>query len=295
MEHRRTSCRRPHCEVDPTAAAFGRPRDFLDNRYVYTVISSRAKGLSIGLNINPACHCSFACVYCEVDHNQTLPENRCDLDILATELRTTLAFVRSGAIRHDPAFRKIPADLLELRHVAISGNGEPTLCQNFPDAVDAVMHVRAMSRQFFKVVLFTNGTGLHLPEVQEGLQALTSQDEVWIKLDAGSAEFAHKVNQAHVPFEQIVTNILDLARHRPVTIQSLFPSIDGAGPSEEEIAHYTNRVTSLAKAGAQIQLVQIYSTDRPSQRTGVGHLPLKTLSSIARRVRDAAGVRAEVF
>ena len=33
--------------------ASGCPRDFLDNRFVYVVVSARARGLSIGLNINP--------------------------------------------------------------------------------------------------------------------------------------------------------------------------------------------------------------------------------------------------
>ena len=36
--------------------AFGYPRDFLDNRFVYTVISPRARGLSLGLNVNPDKH-----------------------------------------------------------------------------------------------------------------------------------------------------------------------------------------------------------------------------------------------
>ena len=40
---------RPH----PGETAFGCPRDFLGNRFVYVVVSARARGLSIGLNMNP--------------------------------------------------------------------------------------------------------------------------------------------------------------------------------------------------------------------------------------------------
>ena len=53
--------------------AFDRPRDFLNNRFVYAVVSPRARGLSLGVNMNPDKRCNFDCLYCEVDR-ATLPE-----------------------------------------------------------------------------------------------------------------------------------------------------------------------------------------------------------------------------
>ena len=47
-------------------AAFGYPRDFLNNRFVYVVISPRARGMSIGVNMNPIVKWNFNRVYCEV-------------------------------------------------------------------------------------------------------------------------------------------------------------------------------------------------------------------------------------
>ena len=44
--------------------AFGAPRDFLENRFVYAVVSPRARGLSVGVNMNPDKTCNFNCVYC---------------------------------------------------------------------------------------------------------------------------------------------------------------------------------------------------------------------------------------
>ena len=35
-----------------------------DNRYVYAVVSRRARGLSIGGNMNPDKRCNFDCVHC---------------------------------------------------------------------------------------------------------------------------------------------------------------------------------------------------------------------------------------
>ena len=277
------------------AEPFGRPREFFNNRYVYAVISSRAKGLSVGININPTMHCTFDCVYCEVNHNDPVTETHCNLNVMADELQKTVNFVRSGEIRSDPFFGKLPQELIELRHIAISGNGEPTLCRDFLGAVQTVMHVRAKSRDFFKVVLITNGTGLHLPEVQEGLRYFTVHDEVWIKLDAGSPMYAQRINRTTVPFERTLENILQIAKKRSVTIQSLFPYIDGEEPGEDEIRQYADCLADLRRSGAKINLVQIYSADRPSHKSGCSHLPLKTLSAIAKTVRESTGLRAEVF
>ena len=42
-------------------------RDLDQNRYVYAVVSRRARGLSIGVNLNPDKVCNFDCPYCQVD------------------------------------------------------------------------------------------------------------------------------------------------------------------------------------------------------------------------------------
>lgn len=46
---------------------FGYPHDLSGNRFVYTVISPRARGLSIGVNMNPDKFCNFDCAYCETN------------------------------------------------------------------------------------------------------------------------------------------------------------------------------------------------------------------------------------
>ena len=166
--------------------AFGCPRGFLDNRFVYVVISPRARGLSVGVNVNPDKGCNFDCAYCEVNRGLPPAVNHLDVDVMATELTDTLALVRSGGLRERPCYRNTPGELLELRHVALSGDGEPTLCPDFVEAVQTVMHVRARGQSpFFRIVLLTNASGLDLPAVQCGLKFFTSRDEIWAKLDAG--------------------------------------------------------------------------------------------------------------
>ena len=76
---------------------------------------------------------------------------------MADELHRTLAYVLQGRLRERPQYQSLPDELLQLRHVALSGDGEPTLAPNFAEAVQAVVHVRALGGfPFFKIVLITN-------------------------------------------------------------------------------------------------------------------------------------------
>jgi len=276
--------------------AFGYPRDFLDNRFVYAVVSPRAKGLSLGVNMNPDKKCNFDCPYCEVNRQEPPRETRLNVKVMAVELMKTLRMVYDGRLRQQPRYRKLPDELMRLHHVTLSGDGEPTLAQNFSEVVEAVTHVRAQGAfPFFKIVLVTNATGLDKPEVLEGLKLLDPADEIWAKLDGGSQAYLNAVNRPDVLIEKILDNILLVARRRPVVIQSLFPSINDVEPSAEEIARYVQRLADLKAKGAQISHVQIYSATRPMPQAGCGHLRLKDLSNIARLLRTATGLRAEVF
>jgi wyosine [tRNA(Phe)-imidazoG37] synthetase (radical SAM superfamily) len=282
--------------VTRAGPAFGYPRDYLGNRLVYLTLSSRARGLSIGVNLNPDKRCNFDCAYCEVDRRVPAGAPAPDLATLAAELESTVALVAGGKLCEHLPYSRLPAELLRLRHVTISGDGEPTLCPQFRAAVETVVHVRALSPAgFFKIVLITNASNLNAPEVQAGWRLLTGRDEIWAKLDAGTQTHMARVNKTDIPLEKILANILLVARQRPVIIQSLFPSVNGLGPTEWETAQYVQRLKELKDAGAQIPLVQIYSATRPMPNSECGHLPLQTLSRIARAVRATAGLDAEFF
>jgi wyosine [tRNA(Phe)-imidazoG37] synthetase (radical SAM superfamily) len=283
-------------QIPACTTAFGCPREFLNNRFVYAVISPRARGLSIGVNMNPDRRCNFDCAYCEVNRGATVRETTLDVDVMAAEFEATLARVHAGQLRDLPAYRNVPDDLLRLRHVTLSGDGEPTISPNFVEAVHAVTHVRALGRfPFFKIVLITNATGLDLPQVQEGLKTFTARDEVWAKLDAGTQAYMTLVNRPDCSLEKVLANILLIARQRPVVIQSLFPMLNGQEPPAKEIDEYVRRLSELKAGGAQIPLVQIYSATRPTPHSECGHLPLKSLSRIARLVKTVTGLKAEVF
>jgi len=279
-----------------SAVAFGAPRNFLNNRFVYAVISQRGRGLSLGVNMNPDKFCNFSCLYCEVNRDDAGHDRRVNVRVMSAELQRLLDAAFQGRLRDLPEFRTTPAELLELKEVALSGNGEPTACPNFAEIVHEVVHLRSLGKYpFFKLVLITNASGLDAAEVREGLRAFSSRDEIWAKLDVGSQQHMDRVNRANVPLQRVLANILLVARERPVVIQSLFPLINGEEPSPEEIEQYVQCLQELKAAGAQIPMIQIYSAHRPPHHPLCGHLPLKSLSRIAQQVREATGLPAEVF
>jgi wyosine [tRNA(Phe)-imidazoG37] synthetase (radical SAM superfamily) len=277
-------------------APFGLPRNPLNNRFVYAVISQRARGLSIGINLNPDKRCNFDCAYCEVNRDTPGRDRKVDLTVMGEELESLLKRVQEGRMRELPGFRNMPEELLELKEVALSGNGEPTLCPEFAEVVREIFYIRSTGRyRFFKIVLITNTTGLDLPEVKRGLKLLSADDEIWVKLDAGTQQYMNVVNRADIPLWRVLDNILALGKERPVIVQSLFPLINGEQPPSDQIEEYALRLKELKMAGAQISMVQVYSAHRPPHRPNCEHLPLKSLSQIARRVREVAGLKAEVF
>ncbi len=274
-------------------AAFSRPREYRARRLVYTVVSSRAGGLLVGVNLNPDRICNYDCVYCEVDRSSPRQPEDCDIDAMIEDVDRLMVELRlrspKGRMSADEAYGK-PL------YVALSGDGEPTHSPQFEEAVDGLVHLRAAGKHpFFKIVLITNASGLDLARTQNGIRRFNSQDEVWAKLDGGAQEYLQRVNRGDVSLTQTTANILAVARRRPVIIQSLFPSIRGVGPTEGEIEDYAARLKELKEAGADIPLVQVCSATRPAAHPESSHLPLKALSEIARCVRRVAGIRAEVF
>lgn len=287
--------------MNPEDLAFGCPRFFLpEARQVYLVVSSRARGLSVGLNFNPDQACNFDCCYCEVGRRLTQgalgTPMLVNTQTLAAELTEVMSHLAGGGLQRQAAVAGLPPEMQRLAHVAISGDGEPTLCPNFSEAVESVIHLRAAGLvPFFKLVLITNATALDRPEVRNGLRLFIRSDEVWAKLDAGTQTYMDRINRPEVPLTKVLDNILQLARQRPVVIQSMFVENEGAGPDRAELTEFGKRLNELKAGGAQIPLVQVYSATRPHRSRRCRHLSLRVLSEIAGYVRQMTGLRVEVF
>lgn len=268
-------------------------RNFFGNRFVYCVISQRAGGLSVGINVNPDKRCNFDCVYCEVDRTCKGGPARVPVAEMLVELEKLLTAVHEGRVEEPGS---VLGGLLSFKEVALSGDGEPTLSPNFREITEAVAGLRARHIfPAFKIVLITNGTGLHLPQVREGLAVLNQADEIWVKLDAGTQAGLERVNRTEILLEDVLKNIRELGLQRQIVIQSLFPLVGGVEPAPGEIAAYVDCLLELKQAGTRISLVQVYSAHRPAMNSACAHLPLRSLSQIARTIRGRTGLNAEVF
>src|SRR5574343_535906 len=150
--------------------------------YVYPVVSRRAGGVSIGINLNPNNACNWACVYCQVENLSRGGPPPIDLLRLERELGGFLDSVLHG----DFMVNHVPAEARRLVDIAFSGNGEPTSAAEFDGAVACVIRVleRFGLREQLIVRLITNGSLLYRTNVQQGLRELAAAGgEVWFKID----------------------------------------------------------------------------------------------------------------
>jgi wyosine [tRNA(Phe)-imidazoG37] synthetase (radical SAM superfamily) len=273
------------------------PRRYRENLYVYPVLSRRARGISIGINLNPDKVCNFDCAYCQVDRTVPPAVRDVDEDRLRDELVAILRDARSGALYDRPEFGQVPPAFREVRDLTFSGDGEPPSYPNFAGVVRDVLAIK-QSEGFpdLKVVLLTNATLIDRVQVKEAM-ALMDRDhgEFWLKLDAGTEAYYRTVDRTTVPLRKVLANILEAARLRPVVLQSLFMKIRGAGPPDEEIAAYCGRVRDILDGGGRIGLIQVYTVARRPAEPWVEPLADDEVETIARAIRSRLEVPVETF
>jgi wyosine [tRNA(Phe)-imidazoG37] synthetase (radical SAM superfamily) len=273
------------------------PREFTANRYVYPVLSRRAGGISIGVNLNPDKFCNFRCVYCQIDRTDPCDDKPVDLTTLADELDRMVELVISGNIFRRPQFGNTPAALRRLNDVAFSGNGEPTACPNFDQAVEACAEVRRRHKlDDVKLVLITNATLFHQPRVRRALETLDANNgEIWAKLDAGTEEYYRVVDRSPVPWRRILDNLREAAIARPIVIQSLFLQIRGQPPPAAELDAYCDRLRAITSAGGQIKLVQVHTIARRPAESWATPLSNAEVDAIAELVRRRTQLPVAAF
>jgi wyosine [tRNA(Phe)-imidazoG37] synthetase (radical SAM superfamily) len=270
-------------------------------RYVYPVISRRARGLSIGVNLNTDKRCNFGCLYCQI--NRRIHQLGMDIEIprLGKELSLALAEAVSGGLWNEERFAETPAEFRRINDIAFSGDGEPTCMPAFDRAVDAADEALSGAglAGTVKIVVITNGTNLISPQVRRALPSLDANGgEFWIKLDAGTEKFFRLVNHPapKLTLQTICDNILVISVARPVVIQTLFFRIDGKGPSQEEIDAYCGRLRWLIGNGGRVKLVQLHTIARRPTSSRASALPDEALDKIGRHVQEQIGdVPVEVF
>ncbi len=274
------------------------PRRHGRNRYVYPVLSRRARGVSIGVNLNLDKACNFHCIYCQVPRAEGSPPRGEPIDMarLESELDAMLQAAATGEIFRQPPLDRTPDRLRRVNDIALSGDGEPTTCPQFEQVVALCAKLRKRyGLANLKIVLITNGSLLHRDGVQRALATLKENNgEIWAKLDAGTERYFRLVARSAVPFQRVLDNLQEAARRYPLVIQSLFMQIRGQPPSPDEVAAYCDRLGEIAAAGT-IRLVQLYTIARLPAESWVEPLSDKQLDEIAHQVRQRTSLPVEQF
>ncbi len=259
-------------------------RDSAGMRYVYPVISRRAGGVSVGINLNPNNACNWRCIYCQVPGLTRGGPPPVDLALLERELDDFLRWAGSG----DFMATRVPADVRRLVDVAFSGNGEPTSSAEFAAAVAIAGRVLAAHGLAGKVVmrLITNGSLLERKAVQEGIGLIgKAAGEVWFKLDTATAAGLARINGTRARPEAVARRLACCAALAPTWVQTCLFRFDGEAPAEPEMHAY---LTLLAPLAPVLAGVHLYSLARPSlqkEAPRLGRMEAGWLEEMAQRVR----------
>jgi len=274
------------------------PRSLGENRYVYAVLSRRARGVSVGINLNPDKICNFDCIYCQVDRTTPPLLREVDEEALMGELESVLARGKEGSLFTEGRFATLPPEGRRIVDISFAGDGEPTTYPRFREIVAKVVSLKKrLGLDGVKISVLTNCTVLDRPAVKEALALLdASEGEIWAKLDAGTESYYEKVCvPGGARLAAILSNIRETAKLRPVVIQSLFLKYLGEGPPPHEIEAYCQRLQEIMEAGGRIKLVQVYTVARRPAVKEVEPLPDAEVDTIAETVRRSTGLQAEAF
>lgn len=266
-------------------------RDRTGMTYVYPVLSRRAGGLSIGINLSPNNACNWACLYCQVPNLQRGASPKADTERLALELESLLMAHREGTLAER---FELEGDARIIRDLALSGNGEPTSCPNL-DEVMSLIEARFLDQlptQAAKI-LITNGSLAHQPRVRRALEHWGRLGgEIWFKLDRGLAEGRLALNQARSTQDQIRRSLAACLDSAPTWIQTCLVRLDGEEPSADDWAAYFNLLEEFNKPMGRLKGVLYYGLARPSMQGAaerLGPIAASTIGDLLART-EALGL-----
>ena len=260
-------------------------RELSGLKYIYSVISRRAGGLSIGVNLNVNNACNWQCIYCEIPNLTRGTPPPIQLDLVEQELR----FFLHEIIHGDYMEKNVSVEDRHLKDIAFSGNGEPTSAEEFPEVI---LIVKKILEEFnllnkIKIRLITNGSLMHKASVIKAVEMLKEMNgEVWFKVDSATEGSIKTINQVNLKPHQILERLRNSINVCPTFVQTCIFTIDGKGPSEKDIDAYLQLVGEVK---TNIQGVHLYGLARPSlqpQTKSLGRISQEALEDIAIKLRN---------
>ncbi len=270
-------------------------RDNAGMTYVYPVVSRRAGGVSVGVNLNPNNACNWRCIYCQVPELKRGGPPAIDLAQLEDELRRMLTDIVAG----DFLTRAVPDGMRRLNDIALSGNGEPTSAPEFSIVVDLIGEVLADFNLTgrIKLVLITNGSLASKAYVRDGLRKMARLNgEVWFKFDRATRAGLRQTNDSETDPERHYQRLKTVSALCPTWMQTCMFMLDGAPPEAAEIDAWLTLLARARTENLPLRGVLLYGLARPSlqdEAPRLVRLPEEWMSALAARV-EALGWTAKV-
>jgi wyosine [tRNA(Phe)-imidazoG37] synthetase (radical SAM superfamily) len=269
-------------------------RDVSGMKYIYPVVSRRAGGVSIGINLNVNNACNWRCVYCQVPNLTRGTPPPIELIQLEKELKSFLTYTLHG----DFMERYVAEGDRHLKDIAFSGNGEPTSAKEFPEVVSLVEKVLiefnllgaiGNTKQInpIKLRLITNGSLMDQQAILDSVSHLAKcNGEVWFKVDAGNKEGISRINNVNLNPERHIQRLKKCAAACPTFIQTCMFGLDGEPPQEADILAYLALISQVKDV---VQGVHLYGLARQSYQVEaerLNRLSEEWLESVAQRIRQ---------
>lgn len=255
--------------------------------YVYPVISRRASGVSVGINLNPNNACNWRCIYCQVPDLKRGSAPAIDLALLEHELRTFLHELLHGRFM----LEKVPAEARRINDIALSGNGEPTSAKEFDKVIELIgqiTHDLSLPKEL-KLVLITNGSLIDRTYVQKGLKLMANLNgEVWFKLDSVTEDGRKRINNTRMSLKKVFSNIKLAVSLCPTWLQTCVFETDGMPPSEAETNAYLKFLDCLRQESVAISGILLYGLARPSlqpEAPRLSKVSMEWMESYAARIK----------
>ena len=270
-------------------------RDSAGMRYVYPVVSRRAGGVSVGVNLNTNSACNWRCIYCQVPDLKLGTAPAIDLTLLESELRSFLQELLHG----DFMQQRVPEGARRINDIALSGNGEPTSAKEFVQVIALIgkLQKELALPPHIKLVLITNGSLMHRPYVQQGVRQMAGfNGELWFKLDRASVAGMQAVNNTQISMDKVRKNLVTAISLCPTWLQTCWFALDGQAPAKQDEDDYVEFVASLLHDNIKPQGVLLYTLARLSLQPEASRLQALTeqqLETFAERIR-ALGLAVKV-
>lgn len=270
-------------------------RDSAGLHYVYPVVSRRAGGVSVGINLNTNNACNWRCVYCQVPNLKLGTAPPVDLVLLEKELRDFLRELLHG----DFMQRRVPEDARRINDIALSGNGEPTSAKEFVQVIALIgkLQKELALPSHIKLILITNGSLMHRAYVQQGLRLMAQfRGEVWFKLDRASTAGMETINTTQLSMEKVRKNLATAISLCPTWLQTCWFALDGLPPAKQDEDDYLDFLAGLLHDNILPRGVLLYSIARSSlqpEAPRLAALSAQQLEAFAERIR-ALGLMVNV-